>query len=198
MPRVIIVPGWKGSATSFWFPWLKAQLIAKYPHITVDILDTPPIVIDEYVDFLNKHVPEFDKNTYFIGQSLGGLGITHWLSTKKGAKIGGALFVAAWRHIEKQTDSPNRYEFMLKFLEGNYHLLEPWINAPINTVDFIESTKGHLRVLVSDNDPCTIDTNQNKKSWEELGADVVVESGSAHFVVESHPKILQLALEMMK
>ena len=73
MKKVYLVHGWGGSDSSEgWFGWLKKK--SKENEIKVISFNMPNTnkpKIEEWVGFLEKNIKEIDKETYFIGHSVG-------------------------------------------------------------------------------------------------------------------------------
>lgn len=162
------------------------------------ILDSPPTTIKEHIQWLESQVKSIDKNTFFIGHSVGNQGLMRWLAEKKPKEIGGVLMVAAWWIMERESDSPNRTEFVRNWLKSSYDQIQPWIVDPVDTQSFATLVKNKLTLVVSDNDPFTIDFQTNKRIWEErVFASVIVKSGLKHFNDTEQPTIAELAKKML-
>ena len=105
MKKVYIVHGWGGSPISEpWFNWLIEELERK--RYFVDIFDMPNTdnpKIEEWVKFLEKKVKHPDKDTFFVGHSIGCQTILRYLEKlHKGLQIGGCAFVAPWFDLINQ------------------------------------------------------------------------------------------------
>jgi hypothetical protein len=76
----IILHGTKGSPEGNWFPWLKAELIAKGYKVYVPELPTRENQTKEaWCAALREQCPAFDENTTLIGHSCGATFILHIL-----------------------------------------------------------------------------------------------------------------------
>src|SRR3989338_6312903 len=94
MKTAIIVHGWEGSSQSDWMPWAKAALEQEGIKVVVpDMPHTEAPEISEWVEYLKSIVEAPDKDTYFIGHSIGCQAILRYLETLT-APVGGAIFVA--------------------------------------------------------------------------------------------------------
>src|SRR3989338_7241510 len=99
MKRIFIVHGWDGYPEEGWFPWLKKELEAKGFEVQVPQLpqaDAPRIY--NWVPALTKTVGVPDKQTFFVGHSMGCQTIARYLETlPEGVQVGGAVFVEIGR-----------------------------------------------------------------------------------------------------
>src|SRR5437016_1364128 len=98
MKKAIIVHGWDGYPEEGWFPWLKKELQTKGFKVSVPQMpESQKPRINNWVPALAKAVEKAEENTYFVGHSMGVQAITRYLLTlPKGAKVGGAVFVAGF------------------------------------------------------------------------------------------------------
>lgn len=98
MKRVYIIHGWDGYPEEGWFPWLKSELDKKDYKVFVPQLPDPGNPrIHNWVPALAKLVENPDKETYFVGHSMGCQAIARYLETlSKNTKVGGAVFVAGF------------------------------------------------------------------------------------------------------
>ena len=188
--RVFIIHGWSGYPKEGWFPWLKKELekngltilVPKMPHT-----DHPKI--NEWVSQLKKLVGKIDKNTYFVGHSIGCQTILRYFESLNGnQKIGGVVFVAGW--------------FTLMNLETNEEkeIAKPWLGEPIN-VNKIKKQLNNMVAIFSDNDSVVPKENQ-KMFKNKLGAQIIVEHNKGHFSGDDGiiklPSALKALLEMVE
>mgnify|MGYP001601717696 FL=1 len=125
-------------------------------------------VISKWIKKLEETIKSLDKDTFFIGHSIGCQTIMRYLEKQpEKTKIGGALFVAGW--------------FNLTDLEENeISIANPWINTSIN-FNKIKSMLNNLTVLLSSNEPYGY-VNENAKAFkEQLGAKVIILKNRGHF-----------------
>jgi len=98
MKRAIIVHGWDGNPNNHWFPWLKNKLNEKGFEVHTPFMpggENPKL--EEWLQVISDIVGKADKDTYFIGHSLGCITIVKYLeSLAKNTKIGGCIFVAGF------------------------------------------------------------------------------------------------------
>ncbi len=186
--RVFIIHGWDGYPKEGWFPWLKKELEKKGFLVQVPAMPNPSEPkIETWIPFLADLVGTVDKNTYFVGHSIGCQTIIRYLQTlHKGARIGGAVFVAGW------------YDLKNLKTEEEKRIASPWVNEPRDDKKIKESIN-KATAIFSDNDPSIL--TENQKSWEEkVGAKIIVESGKGHFSgsdgITELPSVLNALLEI--
>ncbi len=186
--RVFIIHGWEGYPEEGWFPWLKKELEKNGFEVFVPAMpNTNEPKIEEWIPFLANIVGEPDKNTYFVGHSIGCQTIIRYLQTlPDGSKIGGAIFVAGWYNLRNlETDEEKR-------------IAGPWVNEPRDDKKIHEAVNKAVAIF-SDNDPFVI--SENQKSWKErVGAEIIVEHNKGHFSGEDGiyelPVVLDSLLKM--
>jgi hypothetical protein len=167
--RVFIIHGWGGHPKEGWFPWLKKELQMRGFAVQVPSMPDPEEPkIETWIPFLSQLVGQADKNTFFVGHSIGCQTIIRYLQTlPDGVKIGGAVFVAGWYNLRNlETEEEKR-------------IAGPWVNEPRDDKK-IRQAVNHVIAIFSDNDPYVIPENQ--KSWKELvGAKIILEHKKGHF-----------------
>lgn len=181
--RVFIIHGWDGYPEEGWFPWLKAELERRGFVVSVPAMpDASAPRIETWIPYLNKLVGQADKDTYFVGHSIGCQAVIRYLQTlPSGTKIGGAVFVAGWYNLRNLET------------EEEKQIAGPWVNKPRDDKK-IREVVNHAIAIFSDNDPFVIPENQ--RSWEDkLGAKIIVEHNKGHFNDEAGVKELPSALE---
>lgn len=179
MKKVIIVHGWGGFPNKGWFKWLKIELKKKRFKVIIPIMpnkDQP--MITKWVNHLNKISGSIDKDTYFIGHSIGCQTILRYLAKKRKTKIGGAIFVAGW--------------FSLNNLESKEEekIARPWIKNSIN----LSNIKINDTVAIfSDNDPY-VELKNSEIFKKVFRAKIIVQHNKGHFE-ESKTKKMPLVLK---
>lgn len=186
MKRVFIVHGWGYNPKSNWYPWLKDKLEEKgFEVIVPEMPDTENPKIDSWVNHLKETVKEINKDTYFIGHSIGCQTIMRFLESQN-EKIGGAVFVAGW--------------FKLYDLENEEvdKIAHPWLNKTIN-LKKVNENMNKLTVILSDNDPYNGVKENSKIFKERLNAKVIIEKNKGHYDKVNELKIaLKEFLEISK
>ena len=183
MKKVYILHYWGEGVgpNNAWYPWLKKELEAKgYEVFVPQMPNTDRPIIEERVNFLKGLVGVSDKDTYFVGHSIGCQTVIRYFETlpektKIGlpAQVGGAIFVAGW--------------FKLGNLEGGEveNIARPWMETPIN-FEKVKSICPNITVFLSDNEPYDC-IDENKKIFEEkLGAKVTVLQNKGHFTEDDN------------
>ena len=103
--RVYIIHGWGGNPGEGWLVWLKNNLEGSgFKVFTPNMPDTDNPRISTWTSHLDKIVGTADKNTYFIGHSIGCQTIMRYLEQlPSDQKAGGAIFVAGWVNLTNHT-----------------------------------------------------------------------------------------------
>ena len=71
MKRVFIIHGWGGKPAG-WLLWLKEELGKKgFEASTLEMPNSEKPEIEEWVGYLSEQAGEVDKDTYFVGHSIG-------------------------------------------------------------------------------------------------------------------------------
>ncbi|MBI4065905.1 serine hydrolase family protein [Candidatus Kaiserbacteria bacterium] len=165
--RIIIVHGWEGSPTSDWIGWATEAFREKGYEVVAPLMpDTDNPVIEKWVEHLKSVVGVVDKDTYFIGHSIGCQTIMRFAQTID-TKVGGAIFVAGW--------------FNLTNLENKEaeDIARPWLQAAID-YEKVKMNLGKSVAILSDNDPF-VPYEETKKDFEtRLGSEVVTVHGAGH------------------
>lgn len=192
MKRIIIVHQWMAGADGDWRPWLKSELEKKgYEVLAPEMpgIDTP--VIEKWVSKLSEIVGEPNKDTYFIGHSIGCQTILRYLDAhvfKPLETVGGAIFVAGWFNLKNLED------------EETEKIAEPWIAKPINAVK-IKTILPKSALIISDNDPYDC-YEENKERFEEFGSRIITISKAGHFTEEDgyaeFPEVLSELINITK
>jgi len=185
--RVFIVHGWGGNPDEGWFPWLKKELEKRNFKVEVPAMPgTEHPKIETWVPYLAKLVKKADKDTYFVGGSIGCQTILRYLETNAG-KIGGVVFVAGWVSLAPKA-MPTKED---------KKIAKPWLETPIDFGKIKKTTKNFTAVF-SDNDPYVpmenIDIYRKK-----LGAKIIIEKKKGHFSGEDNITELPIVLnELLK
>ncbi len=166
MKRVIIVHQWMAGAEGDWRPWLKTELerlgysvqLPEMPDI-----DTP--LIEKWVSKLAEVVGIPDKNTYFVGHSIGCQTILRYLETIN-VPVGGAVFVAGWFNLENLED------------EETAAIAKPWIETPIN-LENVKAVLPKSTLIISDDDPFGC-FEENKAKFAQIMTKGIVMSNAGH------------------
>ena len=187
MKRVFIIHGWDGYPEEGIFPWLKKELEAKGIEVHTPAMPVPlEPKIDTWIPFLKEQVGEPDKETFFVGHSMGAQAILRYLeSLEKDQKIGGAVFLAGFVHLGGEA-----YES-----EDDPLIAKPWLETPLNWKK-IKSHANKFSAVFSDNDPF-VPLSDSEIFKKELGAEISVVHGWKHFSGSEGIKELPIVLEQL-
>ena len=182
--RVFLVHGWGGSPETDFLAWLKGELKNKVFIVEApEMPDTENPNIASWVSHLSKLVGKPDKDTYFIGHSIGCQAIMRYVQNTN-IKVGGLLFVAGW--------------FNLANLEGDeIKIAEPWLNNPID-YNKVKQNSNKIIALLSDNDPFDCVEENAKIFKKKLGADVKILHNLGHFNSPKYEFILEEFLNLAR
>lgn len=188
--RVFIIHGWGGYPKEGWFPWLKKELEKRWFKVFVPKMpDTGKPKISRWVGKLAKIAEGADKNTYFIGHSIGAQAIMRYLEKlPRGKKIGGTIFVAGWTSLTNQTSEEKP-------------IAKPWINTKINFARVKKSSKKFVAIF-SNNDLYVPFSKNSKVFKQKLGAKIILKHKKGHFSgsdgVKKLPVVLRELLKIAK
>lgn len=171
MKRAFIIHGWGGYPEEGWFPWLKKELESKDYSVSIPAMPKPETPeINSWVSTLKEAVGEVDKNTFFVGHSIGCQTIIRFLEEQpEDASIGGAVFVAGWTHLTSEATSDEESKATAK----------PWIEYPINWKEVRSRTNNFVAIFSTD-DPM-VPITEKEIFEEKLGAKIIIESNRGHF-----------------
>ena len=184
MKKVYLIHGWGGSDSSEgWFGWLKQSLKEKgFEVVGFNMPNTDTPVIEEWIGFMKENIKDIDKNTYFIGHSIGCQAVLRFLETFEDIKVAGSVLVAPWMELDENTIEEEGEEVK--------EIAKHWMETPIN----FEKVKSHcdkFLALFSDNDPY-VPLDEVDKFKKNLNAQTVVKNNHEHFnQVETIPEILE-------
>ncbi|KKW32214.1 MAG: hypothetical protein UY78_C0047G0010 [Parcubacteria group bacterium GW2011_GWA1_53_13] len=167
MKTVIIVHGWDGSSKKDWMPWAKEALEKTGVKVVMpDMPHSEKPEIGECVQYLSSVVGAPDKDTYFIGHSIGCQTILRYLETIN-TPVGGAMFVAGWFNLVN-LDGPEAEA-----------IAKPWIETPMD-FNKIKANLPRSIVMLGDNDPWVPYKEAKKQFEERFGSEVVVIKNGGH------------------
>lgn len=175
--RAILIHGWEGYPEEGWRPWLKKELESKGFEVIVPAMpDSANPKMDTWLSHLNKLVGEPDKDTYFVGHSLGCITILRYLeSLSKNQVIGGAVLVAGFTS-----------NLGFEELDNFFPSLVDWDKIKPHCSKFV--------AIHSDNDPY-VSLHYSDFFKDNLGAEIIVEHNMKHFSGDDGVNELPAALE---
>lgn len=189
MKRVFVIHGWGGSPKEGWFPWLKKELKNKGFRVYVPPMPNPEEPkIEIWVPFLKEQIKRPDKNTYFVGHSIGCQTIMRYLENlPKNIEIRGVVFVAGFFNL-------------VNLNEEEIKIAKPWLKTTIDTDKILNHTK-KIVAIFSDNDDW-VPLEDSKIFEDKLGAKIIVEHNKGHFSGDDNinklPSALNSLLEISK
>lgn len=184
--RAFIVHGWAGYPEEGWFPWLKGKLEKRGFEVKVPKMPSPDEPkINEWVSHLSKVVGQSDKDTYFVGHSIGCQTIMRYLEQlPEESKVGGVVFVAGW---------VNRLDGDLSQEEKD--IAKPWLETPIDLLKVAKKSPKFVAIF-SDNDDWVRLAGENEKIFrDQFNAKIIVEHGKGHFSGSDNVSKLPSALD---
>jgi predicted alpha/beta hydrolase family esterase len=186
--RIFLIHGWGGSPELDWLPWMKKELEQRgFNVIAPKMPETDAPKIEKWVPFLANLVKTADRNTYFVGHSIGCQTILRYLETVKG-KVGGAVFVAGWLTLTGLETKEEK------------EIARPWLDRPID-FEKVRKTSKNFVAIFSDNDPY-VPLENTELFRETLGAKVVIEKNKGHFTRSEDvlvvPTVLKEILSLLK
>ncbi|MBI5420915.1 MAG: serine hydrolase family protein [Parcubacteria group bacterium] len=187
MKRVFIVHGWEGSPRDCWFPWLKDELEKRGFVVQVPMMPHPETpTIEDWVGYLSAVVGESDRDTYFVGHSIGCQTILRYVQNLE-KPIGGIVCVAGFfRLLHLVTDEERE-------------IAKPWLETPMD-YENIKKQAGNIIAIFSDNDP-DVDLGDKELFEKRLSAKTIVEHNKGHFSddvgIKELPSVLAALLEIV-
>lgn len=124
--------------------------------------------VEAWVPHLARQVEAPNKDTYFVGHSIGCLTILRYLETINAA-IGGAVFVAGWFSLTPEA-TPTAAE---------REIARQWLEQPIDFAK-VRRTTNNFTALFSDDDP-DVPIENAQLFRNRVGAEIIIEPGKGHF-----------------
>jgi len=185
MKRVFIIHGWGGNPNEPWMAWLKQELKRRGIEVISPFMpDTDSPKIDAWVSCLVNAVGAPDKDTCFVGHSIGCQTILRYLETVS-VPVGPVVLVAPWFDLK-----PDSYES-----EEEKLIAKPWIETPIDFEKIKKAAKNIYAIYSDDDYFVPLETGNILK--EKLGARVVLETGKQHYSPGEADKIPQVLEELI-
>jgi len=167
--KVIIVHGWEGSPHELMIKNMGIALQKEgFEVIIPEMPDNEHPKITPWVNKLEEVSGKLDKDTYFIGHSIGCQTILRFLE-KSETEIGGVVLIAPWLKLNEKN---------LESLEEK-RIAKPWLRLPINFSQ-VKPVTNNFFCIFSDNDPYVLMSNKDLFQ-KNLGARSIVEHHKGHY-----------------
>lgn len=188
--RVFIIHGWGGYQTEGWFPWLKRELESRGFEVFIPHLpDADKPRIQKWIPAIAEAVGVPDKDTYFVGHSMGCQAIARYIETLD-RKVGGAVFVAGF--FKRLTG----LEDDLDVQETDRH----WLEAPLD-FEKVRENLGKSVAIFSDDDPWVPLDNQDTFR-DKISSKIIIEHAKRHFSggdgIKELPAVLTAVEELIQ
>ncbi|KLU14296.1 MULTISPECIES: RBBP9/YdeN family alpha/beta hydrolase [Xenorhabdus] len=131
--KIIIVHGYTASPSSHWFPWLKEKLIEQGAEVIIPTMpDTSSPKPEVWAKMLMDIVPEADKDSVFVGHSLGCITLLRHLASMRSQHlcIGGYILVSGFDvpqmtlpELDSFTVEPLDYAFLREVTKYRFSLI---------------------------------------------------------------------------
>ncbi len=180
MKRAIIVHGWNGVPNDSWKPWLKKELERRgFQVLTPQMPGGLHPKLNEWIKTISQNVKVPDKDTYFIGHSLGCISIVRYLTTlPKNSIVGGCVLIAGF--------------------SGNLGI--PQISEFYSLAVEVEKARDYCKnfvIIHSDNDK-SVSMREAIEFKEQLKAKFILEHNKGHLSEGDRLKELPSALNAIK
>ncbi len=180
-----MIHGWDGYPENNWFPWLKKELEARGFVVTAPAMPEPAAPhIDKWIPAIAVAVGVADKDTYFVGHSMGCQAIAQYLQTLPLSEmVGGAVFVAGF--FRRLTNLENNPEVR--------RIADEWLGA---LIDF-SKIKSHIlgSVAIFSDDDRYVPLENQDDFRDRFDSEIVIENNKGHFDDSRGIKTLPVALE---
>ncbi|MEK6937549.1 MAG: DUF4202 family protein [Nanoarchaeota archaeon] len=176
--NVFIIHGAYGNPEENWFPWLKAELEKLSCKVFVPTFPTPEHqTLEDWMEVLKSYQKEINKDTIFIGHSLGVPFILHLLEK---FKVKGTFLVAGFCTLPEN-----------QFKEG--------MRSFVKYFDYqkIKCNCKNFSVYHSDNDPY-LPLSLGKELAEKTGVKLTLVKNAGHFNEKAGYTKFPLLLEEIK
>ncbi len=202
---IVIVHGWTGSSHYDWIEWLTSELRGRGFHVVVPDMpfsDAPIPVI--WVSYLKRVVDKIDKDTYFVGHSIGCQAIMRVLA-RQNKQCGGAIFVAGWFLIKNFQKVRSEFFPKKNVVTKLYDMAAQAVIARWENPFDYENLKKVLprSIAILSNTDRIVDEKINTEMFQEnVGSEVISIPNSGHFTsyegFHTFPRLLDEVLRMVQ
>lgn len=140
----------------------------------------------DWISALKEIVGQPEKQTIFVGHSVGCQAIMRYLETLSGeTRIAGMVLLAPWMKLDQTTIEEEGEEVI--------EIARPWMETPID-FDKVKMIAGKVIAIFSDND-VFVELHQKEFFEAKLGAETILEHEKGHFGPADNISQLPSALE---
>jgi predicted alpha/beta hydrolase family esterase len=202
---ILIVHGWMGNSNRDWMRWLGAQLRERgFRVIVADMPFANAPIPFLWVLYLKRIVGTIDKNTFFVGHSIGCQAIMRMLANQD-QECGGAIFVAGWFLIKDFSKVRSEFFPNENFGTKLYTMAAQAVIARWESPFGYENLKKVLprSIAILSNTDRIVDEKINAKLFQEnLGSEIISIANGGHFTAregfKEFPRLLDEVLKMVK
>ncbi len=188
MKRVFIIHGWDFSPEMNWYSSVGKSLEKNGFSVYIPKMpDSHHPSPREWISKIVEVVGDINEDVYLIAHSIAARAVMKFLESEvpDGDKCGGVIFVGGWFNLSPQALPDDNYKAVAK----------PWLEMQLN-FNNIRSKANKFVAFFSDNDPY-VPMNNLKLFEDNLGAEVIIESGMGHFDEDSGVKELVAVVDKL-
>ena len=188
MRKIYLVHRWDANPESDWYPWLKKELDKK--GFSLEVLKMPDSSnpsIKSWIGYLKENIKAMDKDTLFIGHSVGCQAILRFISQLPiDIKVGRVILIAPWLELTRIEEEG----------EEVVKIAKPWLKTKINW-DKINRHCEDFVCIFSDDD-IYVPLSNVDKFYNKLGNKTLILKGKGHFTKEEGVNEIPEILEFLK
>jgi predicted alpha/beta hydrolase family esterase len=184
MKKIILVHGWDGNPTDAWKTWLKNEVEEKgFKFIAPQMPGGKYPLLEDWLNVLALEAGNVDKNTYFVGHSLGCITVLKYLERLPSkSKVGGCFLVSGFMSSLGIAETEN------------------FFHKPLNLKNLINKTFNFIAIN-SDNDPY-VPLKYAYELRDQLKASLIIMHSKGHIgesaKIHELPVLLNKILEISK
>lgn len=185
--KIYIIHGWDGSPDEPMLKHIKKEAESLRHKVTILEMPEPAVpTISAWMNTIDDSVKP-DKDTVFIGHSIGCQAILRYLETIT-TPIRAIILIAPWMTLDE--------EALRKEGEEMLEIAGPWVNTPINW-ELVKKNAGKVICLFSDNDPYVPLSNADTFR-DNLNAKIIIEKDKGHFSEDTGVKSNRTVIEELR
>ncbi|EMQ4855845.1 serine hydrolase family protein [Morganella morganii] len=157
--KIIIVHGYTASPSDNWFQWLKESLESLGATVNIPLMpDSHSPDPKKWQQHLIDAEIKIDKNTIFIGHSLGCITVLKFLTEQapKGATIGGYILVSGFDHsleslpeLHAHVQEPLDYDKLIEISDKRISVISSndWVVNPQASKDLANALQTQILIV---------------------------------------------------